>query len=117
MILTSPLIFEFVKHVSLASCSNQDTSVRVGNQLFTSLCRSSAEGGPGWPADFQLNCLKRVLSAYGTDGKGAKVRAKVLAIVIEMLQALQDTCSHKTGRPGCRGQVGGEQRRIHVIVM
>ena len=113
MILTSPLIFEFVKHVSLASCSNQDTSVRVGNQLFTSLCRSSAEGGPGWPADFQLNCLKRVLSAYGTDGKGAKV----LAIVIEMLQALQDTCSHKTGRPGCRGQVGGEQRRIHVIVM
>ena len=109
MILTSPLIFEFVKHVSLASCSNQDTSVRVGNQLFTSLCRSSAEGGPGWPADFQLNCLKRVLSAYGTDGKGAKVRAKVLAIVIEMRQ---DTCSHKTGFPGCRGQ-----RRIHVIVM
>ena len=108
----SPMIFEFVKHVSLASCSNQDTSVRVGNQLFTSLCRSSAEGGPGWPADFQLNCLKRVLSAYGTDGKGAKV----LAIVIEMLQALQDTCSHKTGRPDCRGQVGGEQRRIHVIV-
>ena len=58
--LMSPMIFEFVKHVSLASCSNQETSLRVGNQLFTSLCRSSAEGGPGWPADFQLNCLNMI---------------------------------------------------------